>query len=302
MNVVITNLTNITPFEKDTALCLGFFDGVHRGHLALIEAAKASKLELAILTFDRSPKAKLGTPLLTTVEDRLKIFESYGVKTTLLVVFDQTVKSMSAEAFIEALNRLRVKKVFCGPDFRFGYQASGDTNMLKYGLGRDFVATIVPEVHEDGSKISSSRIIKHLQYGNINVTNRMLGRPYALTGTVVKGHGNGKKFGFPTANIALSANYVLPLNGVYATAITIGDHRYYSMSSVGYHPTISPLQKPLLEVHIFNFNKKIYRRHVTVELLQFMRPEVTFDSVSHLIEQMKIDERDVLQLKPQLFR
>lgn len=301
LKVIITNFKNPKPFEKDTALCLGFFDGVHRGHVALIEAAKRSGLEVAVLTFDRSPKAKLGAPLLTTVEDRLRIFEQLGVNSTLLVVFDDNVKSLSAEAFMETLNQLRVKKVFCGPDFRFGHLASGDATLLKFGLGRQFVTTIVPEVDEGTSKISSSRIVKHLQYGNISAANRMLGYPYTIHGTVTKGRGNGKKLGFPTANLALTANYVLPLNGVYATKVTLDNQMYYAMASVGLHPTIDPVSEPLVEVHIFDFNKKIYRRKISVSFLQFMRAEMRFDTVAALIDQMKQDEVNVKSLKSQLF-
>jgi len=302
MKTIITNLIDVKPFERDMALCLGFFDGVHRGHQALIEAAKQSGLPIAVLTFDRSPKARMGTPLLTTVADRLAIFASLGVEVTLLVVFDDNVKSLAPEAFIETLNKLRVKKVFCGPDFKFGFKAKGDATLLKYGLGRDFITTIVDEVNEEGTKISSSRIIKHLQYGNVKVSNRMLGRPYSIKGTVIKGHGNGRKFGFPTANLALAANYVLPLNGVYASAITVGGKRYYSMTSVGYHPTVNPLDKPIVEVHIFDFKRRIYKKTVTLEFLQFMRPEITFEDIKALIAKMREDERDIKALKAGLFK
>jgi riboflavin kinase/FMN adenylyltransferase len=302
LKVVITNLIDLKPFERDTALCLGFFDGVHRGHRALIETAKASGLDLAVLTFDRSPKAAIGSALLSTVEDRLAIFKSMGVTTTLLVIFDETVKSLSAEKFIETLNRLNVKKVFCGPDFRFGHKAMGDSKMLKYGLGRHFITTIVDEVEEDHAKISSSRIVKHLQYGNINAANKMLGRPYSIKGSVVKGKGNGRKLGYPTANLSLSANYVLPLNGVYATAITIQGQRFYSMASVGYHPTIAPVEKPLVEVHIFDFKKNIYKQDVNVEFLQFMRPEITFATIGELVVKMREDEREILALKNGLIK
>lgn len=302
MKVTITNLIDIQPFNADTALCLGFFDGVHRGHQTLIENARKSGLRVAVLTFDRSPKATLGSPLLTTVEDRLAIFEKLGVSETLLVVFDETVKSLAPEQFIETLNHLKVKKVFCGPDFRFGYKAKGDATMLKYGIGRDFATTIVPEVMEDNAKIASSRIVKHLQYGNINAVTRMLGRPYAVKGTVAKGQGNGQKLGYPTANLAMSAAYVLPLNGVYAVSALLDGKSYYGMASVGYHPTIAPLDKPIVEVHIFDFAKKIYKKPLTVSFLQFMRPELTFKTVPELIAKMKEDEQAVRALKATLFK
>jgi len=301
LQVTITNFVNIQPFASDTALCLGFFDGVHRGHQALIEEAKKSRLRVAVLTFDRSPKAALGSSLLTTVEDRLAVFESLGVSETLLVVFDDNVKSMSAEQFIDALNKLKVKKVFCGPDFRFGHKAKGDAAMLKYGLGRDFVTTIVPEVLEDEAKISSSRIIKHLQYGNIKAVTRMLGRPYVIKGTIAKGKGNGKKLGYPTANLALTASYVLPLNGVYAVSVLLEGISYYGMASVGYHPTIDPVEKPLVEVHILDFSKKIYGKHISVSFLQFMRPEQTFKTIEELISRMRIDEKEIRELKSKLY-
>jgi riboflavin kinase/FMN adenylyltransferase len=302
LKVIITNLVDVKRFDKDTALCLGFFDGVHRGHRSLIEAAKATGLEVAVLTFDRSPKAKLEAPLLTTVEDRLHLFEQLGVTTTLLVIFEDKVKSLSPEDFMASLNRLGVKKVFCGPDFHFGHKAAGDATLLKYGLGRNFVTTIVDEVLEDNQKIASSRIMKHLQYGNISISNRMLGRPYSIKGTVIKGKGNGKKLGYPTANLALSANYVLPLNGVYATIATIGEKRYYSMTSVGYHPTIDPVARPLVEVHIFDFKQKIYKSTLKVEFLQFLRPEITFKSVDDLVSKMRDDETTIRGLKHTLFK
>jgi riboflavin kinase/FMN adenylyltransferase len=302
LKVVITNLINVKPFEKDTALCLGFFDGVHRGHQALIEAAKATKLEVAVLTFDRSPKAKVNTPLLTTVEDRMDLFEKMGVTVTLLVIFDDVVKELTAEQFIESLNRLRVKKVFCGPDFRFGHKAAGDATMLKFGIGRNFQTTIVEEVLEGEQKIASSRIVKHLQYGNVAVSARMLGRPYAVRGIVIKGRGNGRRFGYPTANLALTANYALPLNGVYATAVVLDGKRYYSMTNVGRNPTINPLTTPIVEAHIFDFNRKIYKKTLTVEFLQFMRPEIKFSSPEELISRMKQDEVDVRAIKAGFFK
>ncbi len=302
MKVVITNLINVKPFEKDTALCLGFFDGVHRGHQALIEAAKATKLDVAVLTFDRSPKAKVNTPLLTTVQDRMDLFEQQGVAITLLVIFDDVVKELTAEQFIESLNRLHVKKVFCGPDFRFGYKASGDASMLKFGLGRNFQTTIVEEVLEGEQKIATSRIIKHLQYGNVAVSARMLGRPYAVRGTVIKGRGNGRRFGYPTANLALSANYALPLNGVYATATILDGKRYYSMTNVGRNPTINPLEVPIVETHLFDFNRKIYKKTLIVEFLQFMRPEIKFSTPEELIGRMQQDEKDVRAIKGSFFK
>jgi riboflavin kinase/FMN adenylyltransferase len=302
LKVVITNLINVKPFERDTVLCLGFFDGVHRGHQALIEAAKATKLDVAVLTFDRSPKTRVNTPLLTTIQDRMDIFEKMGVAVTLLVIFDEVVKELTAEQFIDSLNRLKVKRVFCGPDFHFGFKASGDATMLKFGIGRDFQTTIVEEVLEGGQKIATSRIIKHLQYGNVAVSARMLGRPYAVRGTVIKGRGNGRRFGYPTANLALTANYALPLNGVYATAVVLDGKRYYSMTNVGYNPTISPLEMPIVETHIFDFNRKIYKKPLIVEFLQFMRPEIKFSSPEELIARMQQDEKDVRAIKGGLFK
>jgi riboflavin kinase/FMN adenylyltransferase len=287
MIVRTTDLKHIVPFVKDTALCLGFFDGVHLGHQSLIKAAKNTLMDVALLTFDRSPK---NNPLLiTSFQERTRLLKDLGVKILIVVSFSDEVKDSSAETFIDFLNRLNVKKVVCGMDFRFGKKALGNATLLKRGQFNGFETIIVDDVLEQGVKISSSKIINLLQNGELETANKQLGRTFSVNGTVKKGNQIGRKLGFPTANIKLDSNYVLPINGVYITAITIKKRRFYSISSLGYHPTISPVDTPVLEVHIIDFKRVIYRQKVKVEFLKYLRPEAKFDTVEQLIDKMNED-------------
>jgi riboflavin kinase / FMN adenylyltransferase len=300
MKIIHVDFNKPQVFKRPTALCLGYFDGVHRGHKVILDRAYDSGFDVAVLTFDRPPHKQRDNKHLTTLNDRINLFKKWNVKAMLIIPFTEQVKKMAPYDFIQYLNKLNIKQIFCGQDFRFGYMGKGDAHMLQFGLGRKFDSTIIEQVEDQGEKISTSRIIEYVRYGAPGKAMNLLGRPYCVNGKVLPGKKYGKKLGFPTANIYLDDDYVLPLNGVYATLVTIKGKTYYSMSSIGVQPTFTKLEKPLLETHIFGFTKKIYRRRIKVCFLQFIRSEIKFDKVELLRQQMAKDKNEILSMKDYL--
>lgn len=291
MKTILIDLNNIQPFERKISLCLGNFDGVHRGHQKVILNALAkSDDEVAVLTFD-APLGNLidgrkAKQVLTSLDDRFRLIQRLGASYLLILHLDKNLLEMAAEEFIErVLMKLNIAAIFVGEDFHFGRKQSGDVNLLK----KYFIVHSLPLFKFEGEKISTSHIVSLLKEGNIVRTNELLGHNYQMSGIVSEGLHNGKTIGFPTANLKLSAPYVIPKFGVYKTICYLDGFPHLALTNIGLHPTIQQLDRPSIEVHILNYESEDYGKTMYLEFLDFVRPEKHFSSIGELRNQIAVD-------------
>ena len=279
---------------------IGFFDGVHLGHRYLInkvvDTARQQQLTSVAVTFARHPRQVLdpATPmaLLSTFDERLALLEECGVQTVVMVHFDAEKAMLSACDFARRFlcNRLNMRILLLGYDNMFGSRCNNDFDQLPtladelgFGICRD------EAVQVGGVEVSSTKIRKALQRGDLAVANAMLGAPYKVSGTVVHGRHVGTALGFPTANLlpADSAK-ILPAAGVYALRASVGGRSYAAMANLGTQPTFHQNQ-PVLEVHLLDFEGDIYGRQLSVEFIDRIRDIRTFESPEALASQLKDD-------------
>jgi riboflavin kinase / FMN adenylyltransferase len=263
----------------DLSVAIGTFDGVHRGHRRVIEAAKAADLPTTVVTFDPHPRVVLGNQveLLTTLERRLELLDELGVE-TVVVPFTPELALTTPEEFAESILRpLGTKVVVAGANFRFGRGRSGDLDTLAK-LGFD----VRPVPLVEG--ISSSRIRQLLRAGEIEAAARLLGRPPEVEGTVVSGDARGGTLGYPTANLAVPAELVVPAYGIYAGRA--GDHR--AAISIGVNPHYGGEERRV-EAFLLDFEGELYGRRLVLELWRRLRDERAFASEQELIDQIGRD-------------
>jgi riboflavin kinase / FMN adenylyltransferase len=278
-------------------LTIGNFDGVHRGHQAmlarLIEAAEDLRLPPAVLTFDPHPReffAKdAAPPRLSKLRQKLDIFRTYGVERTIVARFDARLAALTPEAFIAdvLVQRLDVRWVLVGDDFRFGKGRAGDLATLRRHA-TTFSVEGMRTVEIGSERASSTSVREALAAGDLRRAAALLGRPYALSGRVTHGAKLGRSLGFPTANIPL--RHRPPLSGIFAVRVHgLGGAPRAGVANLGVRPTVLQDAKPLLEVFLFDFDQTIYGRRVTVEFLHKLREEERYDSLDALTRQMHID-------------
>jgi riboflavin kinase/FMN adenylyltransferase len=263
----------------DRSVAIGTFDGVHRGHRRVIEAAKAAALPTTVVTFDPHPRVVLGNQveLLTTLERRLELLRELGVE-TLVVPFTPQLALATPEEFVESILRpLGTKVVVAGANFRFGRARSGDLDTLAT-LGYD----VRPVPLVEG--ISSSRIRQLLRAGEIEAAAALLGRPPEVEGTVVSGDARGGTLGYPTANLAVPGELVVPAYGIYAGRV--GDHR--AAISIGVNPHYGGEERRV-EAFLLDFDGDLYGQRLVLELWQRLREERAFSSEQELIDQIGRD-------------
>ncbi|UQZ87384.1 Riboflavin biosynthesis protein RibF [Paenibacillus konkukensis] len=280
-------------------MAIGEFDGLHLGHQEVIKraltTAKHLRTPAAIMTFHPHPKEVLGqqkyTQLLTPVDQKRRMLERMGVDTMYLVSFNPDFMQLTPEQFVEnVLIPMKVNTVIVGFDFNFGYRGAGTPDTLcELAQGR-FAVEVVRPYQQGGVKVSSTLVREHLQKGEIEEANALLGRRYTVEGTVVNGDGRGRTIGFPTANINLAESFVIPALGVYAVQVTIDGEKFNAVMNVGKKPTfVADLERPTLEAHLFDFSRTIYGSAISVEFIAFLRPERKFSAVDELIAQIRRD-------------
>lgn len=294
MKTIKFNLNNVPKLEDGCALCLGYFDGLHIGHRTLIESALKTNKKVAVLTFDFSPKLFLKHTdnfVLTSLEDKERILAKMGVSYLLIIEVTDELLNVDKIVFIETvLKHLNPSSLFCGKDFRFGRNKEGSVDDLK----KSFTTYDIDLVDYENRKISSSRIIRLLEKGDIEESNILLGRYYSIKGLVVKGFGNGGRLGFKTANLDLSNHYFLPLNGVYICYAIFDGTKHEAIANIGVHPSIDKLEKPIVEVHLLDYDDELLGKNLEVSFLSFVRPEIKFESKEDLIEQIGRDISDAI--------
>lgn len=279
-------------------LALGVFDGVHVGHQAVIaravEAANRSGGLAGLLTFDPHPirviaPQKAPTSLLETLEHKARAVGDYGVGLFIPLHFDMEVAKMEASEFIDRLMVSPVRTLAVGEDWRFGHNRSGDVNFLRAEAAkRGFTLEAVPPVMHDGERISSTRIRQAIRDGNLDAAAQMLGRQYAVCGTVVEGKKLGRTIGFPTANLA-TGDAQLPPDGVWAVRVRLPDGREIpGVANLGLRPTVDGTSRSL-EVHLFDFSNDIYSQELEVRFEKYLRAEIKFPSLDTLRLQIQQD-------------
>ena len=266
--------------RKPRAVAIGSFDGVHRGHQAVLAAVVETGLAPMAITFDPHPRIALGNrvDLITTLERRLELIGEAGIETTLVASFDPELQQLPPEAFAERyLTATGVEAVVAGEDFRFGVRRSGDLALLER-LG--FEVLVAPEVEG----VSSTSVRAALAEGDMSGAARLLGRPYELDGTVVAGDQRGGTLGYPTANLRLGPDLACPRFGIYAGA-ALG-HR--AAVSIGTNPHYGGTERRI-EPYLLDFEGDLYGRRLVVELWERLRDEEVFDSEEDLVAQIAVD-------------
>lgn len=284
-----------------TCVALGFFDGMHIGHLELLKevevVAKKTGYKKALMTFDRHPKSYLMErefQYLMSLEDKIEYLQAYGFEYMFVICFTQQIASLSPQEFVDDyLIQQNIKHVVCGFDYHFGCFGKGDVALLRQlGEGR-FQVSEISKKQMDHLKVSSSYIREVLMMGNVEKVNLLLKREYKITGQVIYGRQIGKtQLGFATANVDYQ-RYVLPRRGVYGAKVLVAGKIYYGMANIGYNPTFGDLTKPSLEVHIFDFDENIYGQVISVYFTYHVRDERKFASKEDLILQLQKDQEDI---------
>jgi riboflavin kinase/FMN adenylyltransferase len=279
---------SLAPGGGRLALTIGNFDGVHRGHQAMLQRtvsrAVESRLDSCVLTFEPHPReffSPASAPArLTRLRDKLEQMAALGVSRVHVARFDARFAALPAERFVEdvVVQALRAAWLLVGRDFRFGAQRSGDFPLLEQVAARHGIELeAMPEVSLDGERVSSSAVRTALAAGDLERAARLLGRRYAVSGVVVHGTRLGRELGYPTANIRLPRK--APLAGIFVVAVEgIGP----AVASVGRRPTVNEVPEPLLEVHLLDWNGNLYGKRLRVTFLQRLREERRFEDLEAL--------------------
>lgn len=285
-----------------TVVTLGKFDGIHCGHVllmqTLLERGRALGAETLVFTFDVPPGQRIGggTPkLLTTGEEKRWILEQAGVDYLYECPFTPQVMCMEPEEFIGWIaEAFQVRGIVVGEDFRFGHNRAGDPSVLAdYAAQYGYELLVLKKIQEDGRAISSSFVREEIAKGDIEKANRLLGRPFFLRGSVIHGRQLGRTIGFPTVNMEIPQQKQTPPNGVYVSRTRIGEELWPSVTNIGSKPTVTDSGAVGAETYIVGYEGDLYGKTLTVELFRFLRPEQRFASVAALQAQMAKDLADV---------
>ena len=293
-----TDWRHIPANARGTVAALGNFDGVHLGHAHLLQTLKTAQPDqsLSVVTFDPHPRELFrpqDPPFRLMLPDvRAEALAEHGVEHVFQIPFDIEFSHLSAEEFVRdvLIGALGVSHVACGADFAFGHRRGGDIACLEsilksHGIG----LTIVPQLSDVGGPLASSRIRRLLQEGYPERAAAELGRPWAITGKVVKGDQRGRLLGFPTANIPLT-QHIEPARGVYAVRVTLPDGRVIpGVANIGRRPTINDGRESRLEAHLFDFDEDLYGQTLSVALVALLREEKRFSGLDELKAQIAQD-------------
>lgn len=284
---------------ESSSLALGVFDGVHLGHQRVISDAlkKSQKFDSTstIVTFSKHPRCVISkTPpsMLNSLDERLKIFESIGVQAVVVLDFNEELSEMVAKDYLEniLLKCLNPKSITIGYNHKFGGDKLGSGRFLEdYSHEHGFEVSVISPVKIDNHVVSSSAVRKFLQKGDVETAAKFLGRTFKAKGLVVHGQHLGRLLGFPTANLSIPDELIIPLSGVYNGLAQIDSKVYHAVINIGKRPTIGDLKKDLVEVHILNFNEDIYGKELEITFLSRIRDEMKFVSLDELKVQIEKD-------------
>lgn len=291
--------------RRPSALALGTFDGLHRGHQALLQETRRVAREeggaAAAITFDPHPLTVVAPPpepfLLTTLAERLALVEDQGLDLVIVIHFDEAFRQTGADAWLDLLRRSAgMRHLLCGPNYTFGRDRGGDVALLqRWAQGHDIRVHVVPPVHVGGVVVSSTLIRRLLRSGEVREAARYLGRWYALRGTVQRGDGRGARLGFPTANLALPEDKLLPATGIYAAYAQTERGVHQAAVSIGTRPTYGP-GAMVVEAYLLDFAADLYGEPVELRFVQRLRDEIAFTSEEALVRQIREDVEETRRL------
>ncbi|WP_410006411.1 bifunctional riboflavin kinase/FAD synthetase [Aequorivita nionensis] len=288
--------------DRQSIVTIGTFDGVHIGHKAilkrLVETAKKENLDSVVLTFFPHPRMvlqqKSDIKLINTINERTQLLENTGLEHLVIHPFTHAFSRLTALEYVRDIlvNSLKAKKIIIGYDHRFGRNRNADIDDLKeFGKTYNFEVEEISAKELDDVAISSTKIRKALNEGDIDTANSYLGYHFMISGEVIKGKAIGRTIQYPTANLKLKESYKLvPKNGVYVVQSLIKGKRIFGITSIGTNPTVGGKEKTI-ETHFLNFNEDLYGKEITIEFLKFIRDEETFDTVEILRQEIIKDEK-----------
>lgn len=291
--------------KNPTAVTIGTFDGVHLGHKSilkrLVQTAKEDNLESVVLTFFPHPRWVLQQSselkLINTIDERKALIEECGLNHLVIHPFTKEFSRLTAEEYVEDIlvKNLNVKKFIIGYDHRFGRNRNADiTNLREFGEKFNFDIEEISAKEINDVAISSTKIRKALNNGDVEIANEYLGYHFMVSGTVIPGKAIGRTLGFPTANLQVSETYkMIPGNGIYIVQSQIDSKKVYGVTSIGTNPTVGGTEKTI-ETHFLDFEADLYGKSLTLEFLKFIRPEKTFDTLERLQQEI---ENDVIAAK-----
>jgi riboflavin kinase/FMN adenylyltransferase len=302
---VHTNLESL-PHFKNAVLTIGSFDGVHKGHQKIIEQlrhmAEASGGESVLLTFHPHPRSVVdekegGPKLLTTLEEKIALLESYGIDHLVVVPFTRAFSDLSPEAYIGdfLVGKFRPKHIVIGYDHRFGKNRAGNLDLLvRLAPLHGFSVTEIPKQTLEDIAVSSTKIRKAVELGDVKTAANLLNHPFVLSGMVVAGQQIGRQLGYPTANVQVDdTNKLIPPDGIYAARVLVEGQRLSGMLYIGNRPSLEDGKGQSVEIHIFDFKNNIYNKKVVIELVEKTRDDQRFDSMEQLRQRLAQDEAEV---------
>ncbi|MCH4072825.1 bifunctional riboflavin kinase/FAD synthetase [Pseudoramibacter sp.] len=285
--------------SQGIVMALGFFDGVHKGHQALLkktlEVSNEENLESSVMTFKKHPLNLIfpsyAPDLITTNDEKINLIRSFGIQHVYLNDFNERLMNLSSENFIRdyLLKKYNLKHLVVGFNYTFGYKGAGTVETLKkYGKKYHIGISVVPPCIIDGEPVSSTRIRELIKSGKVDEVEPLLGRYYQVKGSIVKGKGLGHQFGVPTANLKLKNKVILPSPGVYYTSIILHNRTFDGLTNLGSNPTFK--QHPYsIETYIYDFDEDIYNQTMVIIFKKKIRDEIKFDSVNDLMDRIKSD-------------
>lgn len=304
---ILSYLDDAEKVIESSVIALGNFDGVHKGHQELIknavDIAKQNGISSVVFTFANHPMNVLkGTNVVKNIIDineKAEVLEKLGVDYMVNVKFNDFIRKSEPDFFIERflIKNLKMKHAVCGFNYTFGYMAKGDSSLLmQKGKELGFGVTIIPELKILDETVSSTRIRKLISEGKMKEYFECVGREYRIEGKVIEGQKFGRTIGFPTVNLNLLEEFVLPLNGVYITKTYVNNIEFKSVTNVGVKPTVGSFSKNA-ETYIFDFKGDLYGQNVKIKFVDMLRPEMKFNSVEELTLQIKKDCLDASAYK-----
>jgi riboflavin kinase / FMN adenylyltransferase len=301
------SISELSRLNGQLFLAIGVFDGVHRGHQAVISTsadhARAANGTPVVVTFDPHPEKVLrphaAPHLLSATQHKIALIRALGVEHLLIISFDKPFAATEPEDFVQKLTAYSkpLREICVGHEWSFGKNRRGNLDLLKkLGANFDFDVVGIPPVAINGAVVSSTAIREAIEKGDFAKAAEMLGREYTILGTVTRGDSLGKKIGFPTANLSAHSEQ-FPPNGVYAAEARIDGELHRGVINLGVRPTVSDgKSERVLEIHLFDFNRDIYGRDVEVRFLKFLRPEKKFENLDALVQQIRQDVEQARQL------
>ena len=287
--------------NRKTIITIGTFDGVHLGHKSILEkmknATQNNQYESLVLTFFPHPRMVLqqdsSIKLLNTIDEKATLLEKFGIDNLIIHPFDEVFSNLSAEEFVKNIlvDKLNIHKIIIGHDHRFGKNRTADINdLILFGEKYKFEVEQINAKEIDEIAVSSTKIRKALLEANIKLANEYLGYSYFISGKVVEGKKIGRTIGFPTANIQINESYkLLPKNGVYVVSSKINNILYFGMMNIGKNPTLGDNEQSI-EIHFFDINEDIYNKNLQISILEHIREEQKFNSLTKLQAQLEKDK------------